>query len=342
MTVPLGKSLVLAPVICNIKNPSSFAWTVDGAAQSSTTDFFTFTPSAKGVYLITVTEQSTQAKAEVQVACTDPEGTYFRAITESSKATAANAFDYIPAPGQFINYQIGSTKAKALQDLQNALNGSSASMIGAYGGYWIVGFDHSVKNETGKADLKITGNAFAGWSEPGIVWVMQDENGNGLPDDTWYELKGSETGKKETKQRYAITYYKPKTTGSDVLWTDNQGRTNTVDYNGFHSQAYYFPMFITEDYYTLVGTCLESGIFSAGGIVYARDLPWGYVDNYNSDSSRPMNEFWIEDAIQADGSSANLKHIDFVKVHTGMAGKGAAVGEISTEPGCPTDMNFKN
>ncbi|MFR7812460.1 MAG: hypothetical protein ACLU4N_26295 [Butyricimonas faecihominis] len=28
-------------------------------------------------------------------------------------------------------------------------------------------------------------NAFDGSSEPGIVWVMQDVNGNGLP-DVWY------------------------------------------------------------------------------------------------------------------------------------------------------------
>lgn len=340
MTVPIGKTLVLAPVISNITSPLSFAWTVDGAIQSSTTEFLNFTPSEKGVYLISVTEQSTGAKAEVQVRCTEPEGTFFRAITEGNKATAATAFDYVPAPGQFINYQIGSTKAKALQDLQTSLNSGSASMIGAYGGYWIVGFDHSVKNVEGKADLKITGNAFAGWSEPGIVWVMQDENGNGLPDDTWYELKGSETGKSTTKQRYAMTYYKPTTTGADVLWTDNMGRSNTVDYNGYHTQAYYFPMFIEESYYTVVGTCLESGIFNSGGIVYAADLPWGYVDNYNTDPSRTRDEFWIEDAVKADGTPANLRHIDFVKVHTGMAGKGEAVGEISTEPGCPTDMNF--
>lgn len=340
MTVPLGKSLVLAPVICNIKNSASFVWTVDGATQPSNAEYFTFTPASKGTYLVSVTEQGTSAKAEVQVTCTDPEGTFFRAIAEGNKATAVKAFDYIPAPGQFINYQIGSTKAKALQDLQNALNGGGAPYIGAYGGYWIVGFDHSVKNEAGKADLKISGNAFAGSSEPGIVWVMQDENGNGLPDDTWYELKGSETGKEETKQRYAITYYKPNASGSDVLWTDNIGRSNSVDYNGFHSQAYYFPMFITEDYYTLVGTCLASGVFSQGGIVYAKDFPWGYVDNYNTDASRPISEFRIEDAIQADGTPANLTYIDFVKVHTGMADKGAAIGEISTEPGCPTDMNF--
>lgn len=340
MAVPVGKSLVLAPVICNIEDPGTFQWTVDGVTQSETSEFFTFTPSTERVYLITVTEQSTQAKAEVEVTCTKPEGTYFREKTETSKATAALAFDYVPAPGQFINYQIGSTKTRALNDLQNALNRGGAPYIGAYGGYWIVGFDHSVRNVEEKADLFIGGNAFAGWSEPGIVWVMQDVNGNGLPDDTWYELKGSETGKSETRQRYALTYYKPNKKKADVLWTDNFGGSNSVDYNGYHTQDYYFPMFIEEDYYTVVGTCLASSIDSSTGIVYARDFPWGYVDNYNTDPNRPSGHFWIEDAIQVDGSPANLTHIDFVKVHTGMAAKGNAVGEISTEPGCPTNLNF--
>ena len=343
MTVPLGKTLVLAPVICNIKNPSSFAWTVDGVAQTSATEFFSFTPAAKGVYLIGVTEQSSQASAEVQVSCTETEGTFFRPATESSKATAATAFDYIPAPGQFVNFQTGSTKAGALQTAQNWLNTNNSSgftHIGAYGGYWIVGFDHSVRNIEGKPDLMVKGNTFAGWSEPGIVWVMQDENGNGLPDDTWYELKGSETGKADTKQRCAMTYYKPATSGSDVLWTDNAGRSGSVDYNGFHTQAYYFPMFVAEDYYTLTGTCIAPNVFVSGGIEYAKDLPWGYVDNYNTDASRTGGEFWIEDAIQADGSPAHLTHIDFVKVHTATTGKGAAVGEVSTEACIPTDMNF--
>jgi hypothetical protein len=74
-----------------------------------------------------------------------------------------------------------------------------------------VGFDHSVEN-SGVYDLWIPGNAFGdalgSWSEPGIVWVNQDENDNGKPDDTWYELKGSETGKTGTIQRYSITHRK--------------------------------------------------------------------------------------------------------------------------------------
>ena len=38
---------------------------------------------------------------------------------------------------------------------------------------------------------------------------MQDINGNGQPDDEWYELKGSETGIDGTIQDYEVTYYRP-------------------------------------------------------------------------------------------------------------------------------------
>lgn len=81
--------------------------------------------------------------------------------------------------------------------------------LGGFGGYIVVGFDHSI-DASGGYDLAIVGNSFEGSSEPGIVWVMQDENGDGLPNDTWYELKGSETGKAETLQDYAVTYYRPR------------------------------------------------------------------------------------------------------------------------------------
>jgi hypothetical protein len=341
MTIPIGKSLVLAPVICNIANPTTFIWKVDGSIQTATGEHFTFTPQAQGTYLVTVIEQNTGATAEVEVACTASEGTYRR--TGGVKAHAATAFDYVPAPGQFINYQQGSTKAKALQDLQAWCTAGQQGyfMIGAFGGYYIVGFDHSVGNEAGKPDLQIGGNAFAGWCEPGIVWVMQDENGNGQPDDTWYELKGSETGKPETKQRCAMTYYKPKTANANTMWTDNTGRTGSVDWIGAHQQAYYFPMFIAEEYYTLTGTCLASTAGMTGSLETSSCYDWGYVDGINNSTTRPISaQFWLEDAIQADGTSAGLQYIDFVKVHTATTGKGAATGEISTEPYLPVDLNF--
>jgi hypothetical protein len=340
MTVPAGKTLVLAPVICNIANPSAFEWKVDGAVQSATGEYFSFAPAAQGAYRVSVTEKSTGATAEVEVTCTPPEGTHRR--TGGAKANATQAFDYGPAPGQFIDYQKGVTKTKAMDDLQAWCDRGAQGyfMIGAFGGYYMLGFDHSVNNVEGKADLQVAGNAFAGWCEPGIVWVMQDDNGNGLPDDTWYELKGSETGKPETKQRCAITYYKPNAPYSNTLWTDNIGRSGSIDWIGAHPQQYYFPMFIAEDYYTLVGTCLNSTFGIDGGLETSSCYNWGYVDNIGNEASRPSAQFWIEDAIQADGSPANLKYIDFIKVHTATIGKGAAVGEISTEAVMPLDLNF--
>ena len=64
-------------------------------------------------------------------------------------------------------------------------------------------FDHTVINVKGKKDFMILGNSFysdlpeyqekkGGSCEPGIVMVSFDTNQNGLPDDEWYELAGSE------------------------------------------------------------------------------------------------------------------------------------------------------
>jgi hypothetical protein len=342
MTVPIGRSLVLTPVICNVSDTTGLEWKVDGATkQTGGSLYYTFTPTAQGTSLISVTETGSGATTEVEVTCTAPEGTHKH--TGGVKAHATKACDYIPAPGQFVSYQAGSTKDKALQDLQTWCDRGAQGYfhIGAYGGYFIVGFDHSVENEPDAADLQIGGNAFSGWCEPGIVWVSQDENGNGLADDTWYELKGSETGKPATGQRIAITYYKPRTANSNVMWTDNIGRSESVDWNGFHLQASYFPMFIMEDYYTLIGTCLASTAGMSGTIETSSCYNWGYADNLSTNGSRPSGQFFIEDAIQVDGSPVNLKYIDFVKVHTGTTGKGAAVGEISTEAYLPLDLNFK-
>ncbi|MDR0694060.1 MAG: hypothetical protein LBF81_02000 [Prevotellaceae bacterium] len=340
MTVPEGKSLVLAPVICNVSDTVGFEWKVDGTTkQTGENLYYTFTPAAQGTYLVSVTETGTGATAKVEVTCTASEGTNKR--TGGAKAHATKAYDYIPAPGQFVSYQAGSTKVGALADLQAWCDRGAQGYfhIGAYGGYFIVGFDHSVENKPDAADLQINGNAFSGWCEPGIVWVSQDENGNGLADDTWYELKGSETGQPATTQRLVITYYKPRTANSNVMWTDNIGRSESVDWNGFHMQASYFPMFIVEDYYMLTGTCLASTFFTSG-LEYSACYSWGYADNLSSNGSRPGGQFWIEDAIQVDGSPANLQYIDFVKVHTATTGKGAAVGEISCEAYLPVDLNF--
>ena len=216
--------------------------------------------------------------------------------------------------------------------------------LGGFGGYIIVGFDHSIDN-TGSYDFGVEGNSFKGSSEPGIVWVMQDENGNGKPDDTWFELKGSETGKEATVRNYAVTYYRPAEPQQPVKWTDNLGNEGEVDYlKQFHKQDYYYPLWITADSYTLTGTCLEARNYdqSGNGTYWVQaEYDWGYADNFseidrlsdgnNANASANANYFKISNAIDEKGNPVDLKYIDFIKVQTGCNTKSGWLGENSTE-----------
>src|SRR5574344_1736528 len=111
-------------------------------------------------------------------------------------------YDYLPAPGQFVNVlpqaSASDTKESMLAKVAEQLCGEqSPGMItlGAYGGYVVFGFDHTIAHVPGSYDFKVYGNAFTNSAEPGIVMVSYDANANGLPDDEWFELAGSEYGK---------------------------------------------------------------------------------------------------------------------------------------------------
>jgi len=53
----------------------------------------------------------------------------------------SKVLEYKPAPGQFINTTLGSPASA--QSLTGGINGHVC--LGAYGGYVIVGFDHSIE-----------------------------------------------------------------------------------------------------------------------------------------------------------------------------------------------------
>lgn len=282
-----------------------------------------------------------------------------------SSALCNKVYEYTPAPGQFINDNStgGMSGDETSPELAAAwaekrLESNLFVSLGAFGGYIVVGFDHSIiANANGDYDFAIYGNAFfnanssdGGSNEPGIVYVMQDTNGNGLPDDTWHELKGSETGKSSTITDYEITYYRPASPQMDVQWTDNQGNSGTVSYlSGFHKQDYYYPAWIKEDAYTLKGTCLSNRTEqeSASGLWSNYAFDWGYADNMGSDNIRTdkhpqCNRFRISDAMTEDGSPAELDHIDFVKVQTGVNSKAGWLGEVSTEVFGFEDLSFQS
>lgn len=276
---------------------------------------------------------------------------YYRAKTETSMAEQTIVFEYTPAPGQFINEtktggfdETHTTPEAAIAYATQRMKNGQFVSLGGFGGYIVVGFDHSIDN-TGGYDFGIEGNSFQGSSEPGIVWVMQDKNGNGRPDETWYELAGSETGKPETIQNYSVTYYRPDEPQQPVRWTDSEGNSGQIDYlKAYHEQEYYYPLWIAEDSYTLSGTCLKArnhDTSGTGSYWVNESFDWGYVDNFsttdrlsdgdNFNASANANYFKISNAIDKEGNSVDLKYIDFIKVQVGVNAKSGWLGEVSTE-----------
>ncbi|NMA75217.1 MAG: YncE family protein [Bacteroidales bacterium] len=261
-----------------------------------------------------------------------------------SKAFASKVLEYLPAPGQFINtttsaYKEGFSSEEVMAFANEKIKNRSLFSLGSYGGYITFGFEESIPNVKGEYDFKVHGNSFyspiqyegnlkAGSSEPGIVLVSKDENENGIPDDAWYELAGSEYHSKETIRDYEITYFKPKNAIDAILWKDNQGNSGTILNNSIHSQPYY-PLWVVENEMTFRGSRLPNNIKEIEGRWVNFSFPWGYADNHpnNSDLSR----FKIDWAVNEKGESVYLDKVDFVRIYTGVNQHIGSTGEVSTE-----------
>ncbi|MCL2073259.1 MAG: T9SS type A sorting domain-containing protein [Marinilabiliaceae bacterium] len=284
-----------------------------------------------------------------------------KSLVNSQSPYISKVFEYRPAPGQFVNmlpqYEVGDTQADMDRKAEESISDDNGVLIslGGYGGYIIFGFDHPVINVPGAYDFKILGNAIistppgatrdGGNCEPGIVLVSYDLNGNGIPDDQWYELAGSEYFKPETVNNYHITYFKPDENKiptpdpnypflSDttyIKWTDNQGDEGYISRNVFHSHPYY-PQWIDAETLFFEGNKLANNYLDLSGtgslfVQYA--YPWGYADNYPNTDER--SNFNIEWAVDSNGNSVFLPAIHFVKVYTAVNQYCGWLGETSTE-----------
>ncbi|MBQ8775689.1 MAG: cell surface protein [Alistipes sp.] len=343
-----GRTLIIRPSAINKSEGVTFLWILDGEEQGANTNMphFLFNSSEVGKHTLEV-KATTYINTPIEVSHTFSvevieEGKYRRERTATSASVFSRVVEYLPAPGQFI----GDTKTGGFtgEELtaedariyaEERLHQNNWVSLGAFGGSIVVVFDHSIANND-DYDFAIKGNSFDGSSEPGIVWVMQDENGNGLADDTWYELKGSETGKGSTYQDYEVTYYRPISSGMPVAWSDNKGGSGTIDYlSSFHNQPSYYPTWIGADSYTLRGTRLEARNYdkSGNGSMWVQPAyDWGYADNYSErDCVDAENSFDISNAIDILGKPIELEYIDFVKVQSAVQSKSGWLGELSTE-----------
>ncbi len=258
--------------------------------------------------------------------------------------------EYQPAPGQYINTAIGGPYAA--QSLVGGIRGSLS--LGAFGGFVVLGFDHSIANHPDNpygVDFTIFGNASALSAEPAAVYVMRDDNSNGLPDDTWYLLAGSDYYFTTSDAAYEVTYSFAEA-DEDVPWTDNQGNTGFVLHNDYHTQAYYpladsFPS-IPQDEFVLSGLKVEARQNSQDeAYLTMNPYPFGFADNnprvLSVSHLIPDNPytaaleggggdaFDISWAVDENGHAVELDGIDFIKVQTAVNASAGWLGELSAE-----------
>ena len=339
--VSLGRELHLSPLVENFSEPT-FVWSVDGEVVGHDA-VLRYEPATVGecvVEVVVTDADGTSLKAEVVVECCAEEGAFRREPTAESAAECNQIFEYTPAAGQFINepksgFAAESTAEAAVAYATKRFASGSYVSLGGWGGYIVVGFDHSISNGVGN-DIIVKGNMHEGSSEAGIVWVSQDSNGNGQPDDEWYELRGSEWESPTTWRDYAVTYYAPAGDKMDVLWRDNRGEQGRIARVDAHPYPSYYPVWVGASSFTLYGTRLESRttVDEATGNYVNAPFAWGYADNIGSDvcaDNEQSNAFDISNAVTAAGLDAELQYVDFVKVQSAINATAGHLGELSTE-----------
>jgi len=250
-------------------------------------------------------------------------------------------FEYMPAPGQFVNvlpkYEQGDDAASMNAKCLKALQSGNMITLGGFGGYITAGFNTSVYNQEG-ADFRIDGNAFNDNAEPGVVWVSADVNNNGLPDDDWYEIWGSEQKEGRATLRYTITYTKPATNDGDTPWSGSDERSGSIEHNSFHSQPYY-PEWYGNTTLSFTATLLPDNVSFNGTNYIMSAFGYGYVDNLpNSETNSAFDIDW---AVKSDGTPAGLDSINFVKIQNGVIGCYPRIGELSTEITAIYNLNPK-
>ncbi len=211
-------------------------------------------------------------------------------------------------------YGVGQHSQRAKPEDINKFIGSKSDyiLLGGWGGYITAGFDHDVINSTGNDFAVFTQPSYG--NEQAVIYVMDDTNNNNLPDDTWYELSGSDTdadysagefftpeGKDPVTiapdplnkyiRDYKLTYYKANTNLPDtdpaydsITWSDNQGNTGILkSVFGAGSSNWWWEHYNNDTEITFTGVKLPNNKYTPDGTFwwdYNDRLNWGYGENY--------------------------------------------------------------
>lgn len=274
----------------------------------------------------------------------DPEPTPEPAGPAAAGPVKIEVLEYVPAPGQFVNemplYSPGMGSDAMRVAAQAALERKELVSLGAFGGYIVLKLANHISNGEGP-DFRITGNAYYtrkdsegvqyGSSEPGVVYVMKDSNGNGLPDDYWYELWGDAT---EGTENLAVIY-EQRSLGDDkfevIVQCPDESEQIWTSNPAFHPHSYYPIWRLDESTLLFTGRMLPPNghLFDDG--FYSQKMYSGYADSQPDNSEASGLD--ISAARDAYGKSVYLDRIDFIKIQTGVLQFNGPIGECSTEVG---------
>ena len=241
-------------------------------------------------------------------------------------------FEYVYGPGQHASLALPSDTAHFTGEPD-----SKWLYLGGFGGYVVAGFGHDITNHDGP-DFEVYALQGA-MPEPAVVYVMEDSNGDGKPNDTWYELKGNQF--ENSKRNYWVKYFKAKDGNSNITWEDSEGAHGELisAYGAANSSGWWWSA-TTTDSITLYGTRLPDSYENnpVNGTQYwtvPKDrFTWGYAENnYGTDfvSASYSNQLDISNAVDVDGKPVNLTHIRFIKVQTGVFQQAGWTNEVSSE-----------
>ena len=267
-------------------------------------------------------------------------------VTDTGARTiAVTVLDYSPMPGQFVNvapmYADGADAVAMRYAAQSYLDRGYVVALGAWGGSITLQLSEPIRHRASGRDFRVLGNSFYnvasltaphfGNSEPGIILVSRDDNGNGVADDAWYQIRGSEWD--NSVHDLTIRYFAPEADAPDeryIRWEGSDGSEGYITRNPYHTQSYW-PQWITADVLEFTGERLpDNGRYDENLRQYVYDCyAFGYADSHPNNADESIIDLsW---AVDADGKPAGLTEIDFIKIYTGVLQSNGVIGDTSTE-----------
>lgn len=294
-------------------------------------------------------------------------------LTASAAAFAGDFADavvsYAPAPGQFVNNALYNNPARALGAPIGggtlAADNTKVVSLGGFGGSITLKFNQTVVDDPCNPfglDAIIFGNAFlvAGnpnrhWAEGAVIEISRDANANGLADDAWFVIPGSQGPLPIESQDWdnnpgtstppsnlawypsgappmlsTSTFALPAIFDAQVLQNPNGLGATTEGVWGYADCS---PTLLLGD--TNADNAVDSPGMSAGEFYTSPDNPFAVGITPGSAGGDAIDIAWAIDPIT--GAPAGLGGFDFIRITSGVNFVPGPQGEISPEIGGVAD-----